>query len=299
MRVVVLGAGGMLGRDVVRVLGGCHEVTAATRRDCDVTDLDQVVGLVRRVGPDVVINAAAFTKVDACETETATAYAVNALGARNAAVASRRVGAALVHFSTDYVFDGLKGAPYDEFDPPAPLSVYGRSKLAGESLVRSLCPEHYIVRTQWLYGRGGTNFVATIRRLARGGAQLRVVDDQFGSPTWTQDLAAAVARLIERPRYGTYHLTNSGECSWFEFAQEIVGRVGLEGHLLPVSSSELDRPARRPAYSVLDNLVWRLEGEPPLRHYREALAEFLSPVDEPGGATEDEGGPDGMGGGSR
>jgi len=273
--VLVFGADGLLGRELVRAFGQAGEVISATRPVCDITRLEDVLRLVEEVGPDLVANAAAFTRVDACEDEPERAYAVNALGARNVAVAAARVGAALVYFSTDYVFDGRKGSPYSEFDRPNPLSVYGRSKLAGEESVRSLCPRHYVVRTQWLYGRTGTSFVRTILNLAAAGQSPRVVADQFGSPTLAADLATAVARLTTRPGFGTYHLTNGGFCSWYSFAREIVNRAGLRSQVTPVSTAEVKRPAPRPAFSVLENLCWRLEGFEPLPDYRVALARFL------------------------
>ena len=275
MRVVILGAGGMLGADLVTVFSENHEVFAIGRAECDVTHLSDVTLLAMAVRPEVIINAAAFTRVDACEREAERAYLVNAVGARNAAVAAGAAGAAVVHFSSDYIFDGEKGRPYDEFDRPNPLSVYGRSKLAGEVWVRQVCAAHFIVRTQWLWGKGGPNFVETILRQARKGEELRVVDDQVGSPTFTADVAAAVARLVEEPRFGTYHLTNSGTCTWHGFAQAIVAAAGLDNPVRAITTAEAGRPAPRPRFAALENLCWRLEGLPSLRPYQEALTDYL------------------------
>lgn len=288
MRILVTGAGGMLGQDLVPALRERgHEVLPLARADLDVTDLAAVRAAVQTLRPHVVANCAAWTRVDDAESHPDAAFRVNALGPRNLAVACYEAGAALLHISTDYVFDGRKGAPYREFDLPAPLGVYGASKRAGEELVRSLCPRHWIVRTQWLYGAGGPNFVRTILRLARERLEaagpgrppepLAVVNDQTGSPTYTRDLARALADLVSSPAYGTYHLTNQGACTWYEFARTILTLAGMGAvEVRPVATAELGRPASRPAYSVLENHLWRVEGRVPLRPWAEALAAFLA-----------------------
>ena len=277
MKVAVLGAGGMLGRELVSALGQAGDkVAAATRSDCDVADLGATIQFIRQTQPELVINAAAYTDVDGAQRDVDVAYRINAMGARNVAVAAASVGASVLYVSSDYVFDGAKGSGYDEFDSPNPLSVYGRSKCAGEVLTRTACPRCYVVRSQWLYGPGGRNFVDSILRLARERPRLEIVDDQFGSPTYTADLAAAIVTLVREPAYGTYHLTNGGVCSWFDFAREVLAQAGIEGVAVhPVSTAQLGRPAPRPPYSPLDNLMWRLEGREPRRHYREALEAYL------------------------
>jgi dTDP-4-dehydrorhamnose reductase len=231
---------------------------------------------VAAVKADWVIHAAAATDVDGCERDPAMAMAVNAEGTRRVADGCRRSGAALVYVSTDFVFDGRKTCPYTETDEPAPLSVYGRSKAAGEQAVRETTPRWVIARTAWLYGALGRNFVKTILGKAAGGGPLRVVDDQVGSPTYARDLAGALVRVLERNLDGVFHLTNSGSCSWYDFTREILRQGGF-GHVpvSPMSSEELGRPARRPAFSVLANAAWHAAGEPVLRPWPEALTDML------------------------
>lgn len=274
MRVVLTGAGGMLGTDLQTAFQDT-ELLALTKNELDITDLSSVLRVVEDYQPQLIINGAAFTKVDDCESRTDLAYAVNAIGPRNLAVAARLANAALVQISTDYVFPGVSDQPYREYDVTGPQSEYGKSKLAGEQMVRDLCPAHYIVRTSWLYGQHGPNFVKTMLRVGLEQGKVRVVDDQIGSPTYTADLAAAVRELVNQPAYGIYHLSNQGTCSWYQFACDIFAQAGVAVQVEAMNSSELDRPAPRPAYSVMDNRTWRLSGHLPLRHYREALAEYL------------------------
>lgn len=277
MKVVVCGTGGMLATDVIDIFQSRgHEVTGLTIDDLDITDLNPVIAKMQELQPEIVFNAAAFTNVDGCETEQDLAYKVNAIGPRNLAIAADKVGAALVHISTDYVFGGIGQTPFREYDPVNPQSVYGKSKLDGEIMVRNNCRRHYIVRTAWLFGINGNNFVKTMIRLGQERDVLTVVNDQMGSPTYTRDLAEAIASLIEKPTYGTYHLTNSDECTWFEFTQEILHQAGIEGTKVePITTEELNRPANRPRYSVLDNYMWRMDGHAPLRSYKQALAAYL------------------------
>lgn len=274
MKVLLTGASGMLGQDLQHAFRDT-ELRAAARSELDVTDLRQVREAARDVCPDVMINAAAYTKVDACESDVDGAYVVNAVGARNVAIAAQEIGATLVHVSTDYVFPGVSDRPYREYDATGPKSEYGRSKLAGEQLIRDICARHLIVRTSWLYGLQGPNFVKTMLRVGREQGKARVVDDQVGSPTYTVDLAQALRALVEEPAYGVYHLSNQGVCSWYQFACDIYELAGVKVDLQPIKSDELQRPAPRPAYSVLDNQMWRLSGHAPLRHYREALEDYL------------------------
>lgn len=276
MRILVTGANGQLGRELGRVaLASGHESLGMNRGDCDITDPVAVARTLDNVSPDVVINCAAWTRVDAAETETDEAYRANALGPRLLATACSRRDILLVHISTDYVFGGGGDSPIDEWQDPSPRSVYGASKLAGENEVRHLCRRHQVVRTSWLYGCDGPNFILTIRRAAAAGRHLRVVSDQVGSPTWTGHLAPALLRLIALDQPGTYHLTNSGTVSWHELAQTVVSSGGFEVPVDPISTDEYPTAAPRPAYSVLDNRAWRLLGEEPLPHWSDGLASYL------------------------
>lgn len=277
MKIVITGAEGMLGRALAECLSPEHEVVPLTRAGLDVTNLGVTLPALGRVKPQVVIHAGAWTDVDGCERDPDRAWRVNALGSRNVAVACQESGAACCYLSTDYVFDGQKPDPYTEFDAPNPLSCYGASKLAGERYVQTLTPRHWIVRSSWLFGPGGRNFVKTILAKARAGQDLRVVDDQVGSPTFTRDLAAAIARLISGPHYGIWHVTNSGARSWYDLAAAILESTGLGGaRLEPIASKDLDRPAPRPRNSVLRNYCWELEGWPPLRSWSDALRDYLA-----------------------
>jgi dTDP-4-dehydrorhamnose reductase len=277
VRILTTGGLGQLGRelyDVATTAG--HEVVSTDRDDCNIADPAEVARTIEDAIPDVVVNCAAWTQVDAAEENVDGAYLINAIGPRVLAAACARRGLLLVQISTDYVFDGRATEPIDEWTAPAPASTYGATKLAGEQEVRTLNPRHQVVRTAWLYGRHGPNFVLTMLKAAAAGRQLRVVDDQVGSPTWTGHLAPAVLRLAERGVPGTYHLTNSGVTSWHGFAAAIFDAAGVEASLEPVPSSEYPTPAPRPAYSVLDNRAWRLLGEPALPHWSEGLKGYVA-----------------------
>ncbi|MGV8970440.1 MAG: dTDP-4-dehydrorhamnose reductase [Microbacteriaceae bacterium] len=270
-RYLLTGAAGMLGRDLQSALSG-RFVTALTRTELDITDASAVADAV--AGHDVIINAAAYTRVDDAETHEAEATAINAHGAGNLARAAAKIGATLVQYSTDYVFDGTATQPYAEAAPFAPRTAYGRSKAAGETLVLALNPERsHIIRTAWLYGAHGPNFAATMLRLAAERDTLSVVSDQIGQPTWTADLAAqTVALLDSRATSGIWHGTNSSQASWCDFARAIFAEAGLDPErVLPVSSEQFVRPAPRPAYSVLGHDGWKAAGLPPMREWRSAL----------------------------
>ncbi|WP_419926517.1 dTDP-4-dehydrorhamnose reductase [Candidatus Poriferisocius sp.] len=261
MRVLVTGAGGQLGRDTVeRFAASGHEVVAAGRRELDVTRRDQVLGAVGGIGPDVVVNCAAYTAVDACETDVGRAYQINALAVRHVAEAARRFGAHLCHISTDYVFSGDQSEPYHEWDRPDPRSAYGTSKLAGE---HEASGEATVVRTSWLCGRHGSNMVSTVLRLAAEGGPMQFVDDQRGIPSFTADVAAVIERLCADRRPGVYHVTNQGPVSRYEFAREIMAAAGRDpDRVAPIATAELQppRPAARPANSVLENRALALAG---------------------------------------
>ena len=281
MRALVTGAAGQLGTDVVHHLRAVgDEVTGVDRAQLDIVVSADVELLVAEVRPDVVINCAAFTAVDRCESEADLAHDVNEHGVRVLAEACDRSGSHLVHVSTDYVFDGTLDRPYREDDATNPQSVYGRSKLAGEhAAAEVLGAACTIVRTSWVCGEHGNNMVKLVRRLAASGNPMSFVDDQRGCPTFTADLAPAVRALaLDRPG-GIFHLTNAGPVSWFEFVQEILTVSGDDPHLVtPISTSELDppRPAPRPANSVLANARWIAEGRPPLRDFRAPLADLVA-----------------------
>jgi dTDP-4-dehydrorhamnose reductase len=275
VRVLVTGAGGQLGHDLVAAFSD-HDVVGLARAHLDVTDEAAVVATVRDHAPDLVLHAAAYTKVDACESDPDTAWLVNAVGSWWVARACALADAAMVYLSSDYVFDGTAGRPYTEFDAVNPLSVYGRSKEAGEQLVRRTLDRHYIVRTSWVLGVHGGNFVKTMLRLGRERGAVSVVDDQTGSPTFAFDLAPAIRRLAVTGRYGTYHVTNSGACTWFDLAAAAFEEAGLQVDLTPTDTASFGAPAPRPAFSVLDNRLARLTGLEPLPHWRDSLKRLIA-----------------------
>ena len=276
MRIVVTGSRGMLGTELMRVFGGSAALWGLDVDEMDITDAARCRDRIRSLAPDVVVNAAAITAVDYCESHADEAFLVNGVGAGNLASAAAACGALLVHYSTDYVFDGLKAGPYAEDDPPAPRSVYGRSKLQGEELIRESGSHHLIVRTSWLFGRNGANFIRTILTAAREGRQLHVVDDQRGSPTYARDLASWTFLMIKAGCQGTFHVTNGGACTWFELASRVVEWSALPGvTVTPVTTEEFPRPAPRPANSVLANSRLAEAGLPPMRPWQEAVQEYL------------------------
>ncbi|MBB6176096.1 dTDP-4-dehydrorhamnose reductase [Anoxybacillus tengchongensis] len=276
MKVIVTGAKGQLGTDVVHLFANQgYEVYGYGREELDITNFDQVKQVISEVKPDVVVHAAAYTKVDLAESQPDQAFLINAYGTRNVAVASEAVGAKLVYISTDYVFDGMATTPYNELAPTNPLSVYGKSKLAGEQFVRDLHSKFFIVRTSWVYGKHGDNFVKTMLKLAKERDELMVVNDQIGCPTYTVDLANCILELIQTEKYGVYHVSNSGHCSWYEFAKAIFEEVGIEVKVNPCTTKEFPRPAPRPMYSVFEHMALRLNGFHQMRNWREALKEFI------------------------
>ncbi len=297
MRVLITGANGQLGRDLLDCLAGrvpsgglrCalhgpegpreglnHEVLATDIDTMRVEDRDAVFSTFTAFRPELVLHAGALTAVDLCETEVDLAYAVNAVGTRNVAEAAAEVGAHMVYVSTDYVFDGTAGRPYREWDSPCPTSVYGASKLAGERECRN---GSTIVRTSWVSGAHGANMVATALRLADGDGELRFVDDQHGSPTFTADLAPAIVTLGLDRRPGLFHVTNAGTTTWWGFVRAVLAESGADPERVrPIRTDELDppRPAPRPAYSVLDNMAMRLSALPALPHWQDGLARLVS-----------------------
>lgn len=278
MRVMITGAHGQLGQALQAAFTG-EDVLALGRAELDVADPQAVERRLVSFHPELILHAGALTDVDRAEREPVLAYRINALGTKNLALAARRLGARLLYVSTDYAFSGDKGSPYLEYDPVGPLNHYGRSKLAGEAVVREIMPEHYIVRTSWVFGPGGQgNFLKAILKLAQDRPVIQVVDDQFGSPTYTRDLAAAIRVLVRRPTFGTYHLVNAGECSRLELAVEALRLAGSPTRVEPVTSEAFPRPARRPVRTSLATMMWELEGHPPLPPWTDAVRRYLSEV---------------------
>lgn len=273
MRIVITGSKGQLGTALQARLAG-HTLLLIDLPEVDITSASQVQSALQEFAPDVVIHAAAMTDVDRCETEPDLAYRINALGTQNVALACQRSGAAMAYISTDYVFDGSKGAPYYEFDATAPLSIYAKSKLAGEWFVQSLLQRFYIVRTAWVFMPGHRNFVETVFRLAQERGTMSMVTDEVGSPTYAPDLADALARLLPSALYGIYHFTNSGTCSRYEWAREILQLAGLNSvHLAP--SENYQRPAPVPRHVELRNLCGAGQLGITLRPWQEALASYI------------------------
>ena len=273
MKILVTGANGQLGREVVRQ-GVGHELVLTDYDTLDITDSKAVASFMREIKPEAVVHCAAYTNVDGAEADFDGAFRVNVIGAQNVAAGCLETGAKMVYVSTDYVFNGQSEKPYREFDVTNPQSVYGVTKLQGEQLVKEILGRHYILRTAWLYG-DGNNFVRTMLRLAENNDTLRVVHDQIGTPTSTVELAKAVFKLLASDAYGTYHGTCQGQCSWYEFACEIFRQASKEVKVIPVTTDEFPRPAKRPAHSVLDNYMLRMTVGDPMSTWQEALQEYL------------------------
>lgn len=276
MKLLITGSKGQLGIELINQLVDEKEIQLIETdvHNLDISNEKQVFDLILKEKPQIIINCAAYTNVDACEANEATAFKVNAVGARNLSAAGYQIGSKILQVSTDYVFDGYGNTPKREYDRTNPSSVYGRSKELGEILVRQANPRHFIVRTAWLYGEGN-NFVRTMLKLAKEKNQISVVNDQFGSPTSTVDLARSIINLISTNSFGTYHATCEGQCSWYDFARKIFEITGLDIKVIPITSEELNRPAPRPKYSVLDNFMLKLIGINTFRNWEEAITEYL------------------------
>lgn len=285
MKILITGANGMLGCDLQEVLAD-YEIIATGSQDLDITNYDRVISKFDEFKPDFVINSAAYTAVDDCETHFEDAYNVNAIGPKNLAIACKDYDIPLVHISTDYVFNGQKNTPLVEDDEIGPKSAYGKTKLAGEEFIYENTEKYYILRTAWLYGYYGNNFVKTMLSLAEDHDEVSVVYDQVGSPTFTHDLALSIRELVEyyennkkdMSKYGIYHLTNSAECSWYEFTKEFYKLANLNTKVKPVTTEEFPRPAPRPNYSVLSNEKWIKAGFKPMRNYKEAVKDYLEMI---------------------
>lgn len=280
-KILVTGCNGQLGREINRIYAGSSEyeifntdVFQPEVTELDITDIDKVLKLVREVKPYAIINCAAHTGVDACETDRDNAYRINAVGPRNLSIAATEAGAKLVHISTDYVFDGKAAKPYVEFDIPNPQGMYGATKLAGEEFVKQFAKDFFIIRTAWLYG-DGKNFVKTMLRLSRTKDEVSVVGDQFGAPTSTVELARAIAALLPTENYGLFHGTCEGMCSWAEFAEKIFSLAGKKTKVKAITTEEYGAPAARPAYSVLENYMFKLTTDVRFAQWEEAAELYV------------------------
>lgn len=290
MKILITGAKGQLGNELISIinLGKAeigempskvkeYEVVALGIDKLDITNLSQVKKVVRSEKPDVIINCAAATNVDGCESDKEFAFKVNTIGARNLAILSEEIGAKLVQVSTDYVFSGAtQETPFTEFDLTAPYSVYGKTKLQGERFVRELCSKYFIVRTAWLYGYVGHNFVYTMRKLGQERDRLTVVNDQTGNPTNANDLAYHILKLIETEEYGVYHCTGNGECTWYDFAKKIMELSNINCEVAPCTSEEFKTAAKRPEYSSLDNMMLRCTVGDEMRKWEDAIENFIN-----------------------
>jgi dTDP-4-dehydrorhamnose reductase len=275
LKIVITGANGQLGRELAEWTTDTADIIGFGRDELDITSLPACRNLFTLHHPDVVIHCAAYTAVDKAESEPDEAFRVNAAATRNVAVAAREVGAKLCYISTDYVFDGTSTTPYNEFDQANPQTVYGKSKLAGEHAVLTLHDRFFIVRSSWVYGKYGNNFVKTMLKMAGERDQLKVVDDQIGSPTYTKDLVSFLLELVHTDYYGIYHASNSGSCSWYDFAKAIFEDSSIDIQVDPCTTADFPRPAPRPAYSVMDHCAIRSSGLKLLRPWREALNHYL------------------------
>ncbi|MCY6484503.1 dTDP-4-dehydrorhamnose reductase [Clostridium aestuarii] len=288
MRILVAGAKGQLGSQIINILkegkselgdiDPIYESSNILRIDIDnldITSIADVQAFMEKEKPDIVINPAAYTNVDGCEENKEDAFKVNALGARNLAKACKKIGAKLIHISTDYVFEGEGTIPYCEYDVPSPVSVYGKTKLLGERYVQQFCSKYFIVRTAWLYGYNGKNFVKTIMKAAKEKGHLDVVNDQRGNPTNAEDLAHHILKVALTEEYGIYHCTGKGECSWYDFACKIVEFADIDCTVSPVTSEQYKRVAKRPSFSSLDNMMLRCTVGDEMREWEEALKVFI------------------------
>lgn len=275
MKILVTGSGGQLGHALIEQAPDGVTVFGTSRSEMDITDFDQTRGFVRQISPDAIIHAAAFTAVDLAESQPKEAFKVNAMGTRNVALAAEQIGARLCYISTDYVFNGNSYEPYGEYDNTDPQTVYGKSKRAGELLVQSLSSKWFVVRTSWVFGRHGANFVKTMLTNAAHQPSMRVVDDQVGAPTYANDLAALLFEMVKTEKYGIYHASNTGSCSWYEFAREIFDRAGITTELEPCTTEDFPRPALRPRYSVFSHMALDINEFPILRPWQVALGEYL------------------------
>ncbi|KZL93701.1 dTDP-4-dehydrorhamnose reductase [Clostridium magnum] len=289
MKILITGCKGQLGSEIIHILqnGTCEletipqeykyaKIIGTDSKKLDITNLGLVREYMDKVRPNIVINSAAYTNVDGCESNQNLAFKVNSLGARNLAIACEQIDAKFIHISTDYVFEGNGTIPYREYDIANPVSVYGKTKLLGENYVREFCSKYFIVRTAWLYGHNGNNFVKTIIKAAKEKGHLDVVDDQRGNPTNAEDLAFHILKLALTYEYGIYHCTGTGECTWYDFANTIVQYTNIDCTINPITSDKINRVAKRPAFSSLDNMMLRCTVGDKMRAWEQALKGFIS-----------------------
>ncbi|WP_047986106.1 dTDP-4-dehydrorhamnose reductase [Ornithinibacillus californiensis] len=275
-KVLVTGAKGQLGMDLVSALNQAdYRVYGIGKRQLDVTDFEQIMSQVSKIKPDIIIHCAAYTNVNQAEQHKDTAFLINGIGTRNIAIAAESIEAKLIYISTDYVFDGADNEPYHEFSQVNPLNVYGQSKLAGEQFVRDFHSKYYIIRTSWVFGVNGENFIKKMLHLSEQNTELTVVNDQTGCPTYTVDLARAIMQIMETNRYGIYHVSNSGSCTWYELTLELFRLTNTSVKLIPCMTEEFPSPAKRPIYSVFDHMALRLNGFDTLPHWKDALDRFV------------------------
>jgi dTDP-4-dehydrorhamnose reductase len=275
MKIIILGGKGQLGKEFENFLKDKAEIYSFSHLELDVLNQGLLIKKIQEIKPEVVINCSAYTKVDKAEEEKEECIKVNAIGAKNVSYASYKVGAKVIYFSTDYIFDGEKESPYTELDSPNPISTYGSSKLLGEIYTSKHNPNHLILRISWLYGINGRNFVKTIIKKAKEEKELKIVSDQKGSPTYTLDVVKQTWELIKKDKVGIYHSANQGETSWYEFAKKIIEKLKINVKISPIKTGEYPALAKRPKYSVLDNYLLKLEGINIMRDWETALNEFL------------------------
>lgn len=288
MKILITGVNGQLGSQLINIikkgkseLGDIDtlfteaKVSGVGSSELDISNIVKVKEFIKEYNPDIIINSAAYTNVDGCESDYETAFKVNAIGARNLAIAAEEVCAKLIHISTDYVFQGDGVVSYREFDLPNPKSIYGKTKLLGESYIQQFCTRYFIIRTAWLYGYNSKNFVKTIIKAAREKGCLEVVDDQRGNPTNVEDLSYHILKIALTDEYGIYHCTGKGECSWYEFACKIVEYADIRCKVKPITSEKINRAARRPVFSSLDNMMLRCAVGDEMRYWEDALQQFI------------------------
>ena len=275
MKILILGSEGQLGYEFKNYLEKIENVYSFSHKEVDILDIKKLDNILKEIRPDIVINCVAYTKVDKCEDEPDLVFLINSIGAKNISYLSYKYNSKIIYFSTDYIFDGEKKSPYNEFDKPNPLSVYGRSKLFGEKYTKEFNPNHLIIRISWLYGIKGDNFVKTIIKLSKINNILRIVNDQMGSPTYTLDVVKQIYELIKRDYIGLIHSANIGETSWFNFANLINEKLKLNIKIIPIKTEEYNAKAKRPKYSVLENYILKIENLNIMRNWEVAFNEFI------------------------
>ncbi|MDR2966336.1 MAG: dTDP-4-dehydrorhamnose reductase [Methanobacteriaceae archaeon] len=277
MKILITGYKGMLGSDLVNILKNedQHELILTDVEELDITNIEELREMFKKEKPEMIINVAAYTDVDGCETNRELAYNVNSIGPKNLAIVSNEIGAKLLHISTDYVFSGNNTIPYIEEDKTDPQSYYGLTKLQAEEFIKETMKNYFIIRTAWLYGINGKNFVKTMLNLAKDNLEISVVNDQRGSPTFTCDLASAICELIKTDKYGIYHVTNANDCTWYDFAKNIFELANIDVKVKAIATEKYPTPAKRPKYSVLSHEKWNNSGFKPLRNYKDALNDYI------------------------